>query len=232
MITGLKNMMLGLIVLIWLVFPMSATATGYRLAIDPAHGGKDPGVKFSRSLTEKDVTLAIARLVRENLSNADDIKVQLTRSDDRDLSLAERKKIIERSDADILISIHMNAGFGDKAEGYKIYHLGIPILSAQTGKSVDILKNMGQTMRVNKSVLLAQIVQKEMGMVFPRKGRGLRDAPVQLLQSLKMPAILLEVGFSTGIEDRKKLKDTEIQEAIANALTRSVKKYFLTGGAS
>jgi N-acetylmuramoyl-L-alanine amidase len=91
---------------------------------------------------------------------------------------------------------------------------------------------MEQTERLNNSVLFAQIVQKNMGRVFPRQGRGLRDAPVHLLQSLTIPAILLEVGFSTELEDRKKLKDANIQKSISDALTRSVKEYFLTGRAS
>ncbi len=232
MITGLKNMILAPIVLIWLVFPLSAAAAGHVLVIDPAHGGKDAGVKLSRTLTEKDVTLAIARLVKQNLSNTGDIKVRLTRSDDSDVSLAQRKKILEGSDEELFISLHVNAGFGQKAEGYEIYYLGATIPSAQKDNSGEILKDMEQTRRLNNSVLLAQIVQKEMGRVFPRQGRGLRDAPVRILQSMTVPAILLEVGFSTNIEDRKRLKDTEIQKAVAGALIRSVKEYFLTGRAS
>ncbi|MDO9515595.1 MAG: N-acetylmuramoyl-L-alanine amidase [Syntrophales bacterium] len=232
MITGLKNMIRVLIVLIWLTVPLSAAAAGHVLVIDPAHGGKDAGVKLSRTVHEKDVTLAIAKLVKKNLFNAEDIQVWLTRSDDRDVSLAQRKKVLEEAGADIFISLHVNAGFGQKAEGYEVYYLGATIPSAQKDDSREILKDMEQTRRLNNSVLLAQIVQKEMGRVFPRKGRGLRDAPVHLLQSLAMPAILLEVGFSTNIEDRKKMRDTKVQKSVADALTRGVKEYFLTGGAS
>jgi len=233
MITGLmKKIVWALIVLICFVFPLSAVAAEHVLVIDPAHGGKDAGVKLSRTVHEKDLTLAIARLVEKNLSNTDDIKVRLTRLDDRDVSLAQRRKILEESNADICISLHVNAGFGQKAEGYEIYYLGAAIPSAQKNNSGEILKDMEQTRRMNNSVLLAQIVQKEIGMVFPRKGRGLRDAPVSLLRSLTMPAILLEVGFATHIKDRKKLRDTKVQKSVADALTRSVKKYFLTNGAS
>jgi len=232
MITRLKNLLWALIALIWLTVPLSAAAAGHVVVIDPAHGGKDTGVKLSRTVHEKDITLAIAKLVKKNLSNARDIQVWLTRSDDRDVSLAQRKKVLEESDGDIFISLHVNAGFGQKAEGYEVYYLGATIPSAHKDDSGEILKDMEQTRRLNNSVLLAQIVQKEMGMVFPRKGRGLRDAPVHLLQSLTTPAILLEVGFSTDIEDRKQLKDTKVQKSVATALTRSVKEYFRTGGES
>ncbi|MDD5723180.1 MAG: N-acetylmuramoyl-L-alanine amidase [Syntrophales bacterium] len=232
MITVLKSIIWGVIVLVWLTFPLSAAARGHVLVIDPAHGGKDTGVKLSRTVYEKDVTLAVATLVKKALSNVDDIKVRLTRSDDRDVSLAQRKKILEGSDADLFVSLHVNAGFGQKAEGYEVYYLGATIPSAQNDNSGEILKDMEQTERLNNSVLLAQIVHKEIGIVFPRQGRGLRDAPVLLLQSLTTPAILLEVGFSTDIEGRKKLKDTEIQKSVADALAKSAKKYFSTGGTS
>lgn len=231
MITGLKKTIWVLVTaLLWLVFPLSQAAAGHLLVIDPAHGGKDAGVQLSRTVHEKDVTLAIAVLVEKDLSQADGIQVRLTRSDDRDLSLPQRKKILDGSDADLFISLHVNAGFGQKAEGYEIYYLGAAIPSAQKDDSGEILKDMEQTIRLNNSVLFAQIVQRNMEGVFPRKGRGLRDAPVQILQSLATPAILLEVGFSTELEDRKRLKDTTVQEAIAGALTRSIREYFLTGG--
>ena len=233
MITGLmKKIVWALIVLICFVFPLSAVAAEHVLVIDPAHGGKDAGVKLSRTVHEKDLTLAIARLVEKNLSNTDDIKIRLTRLDDRDVSLAQRRKILEESNADICISIHVNAGFGQTAEGYEINYLGATIPFAEKDDSGEILKDMEQTRRLNNSVLLAQMVQKNMEGVFPRKGRGLREAPVHLLQSLTIPAILLEVVFATNLEDRKKLRDTKVQESVAGALTRSVKKYFLTNGAS
>jgi len=232
MITELKNILWVLAALLWLTFPLSAAAAGHVLVIDPAHGGKDAGVKLSRTVHEKDVTLAIARLVKKNLSNTGKIQVRLTRSDDRDLSPLQRKKVLQGLDADLFISLHVNAGFGQKAEGYEIYYLGAMVPSAHKDDSGEILKDMEQTRRLNNSVLFAQIVQKNMGGVFPRKGRGLRDAPVHILQSLTMPAILLEIGFSTNLEDRKKLKDTEIQKAVAKALATSIKEYFLTGGAS
>jgi len=231
MITGSKKTIWALVtVTLWLVFSLSEASAGHLLVIDPAHGGKDAGVQLSRTVHEKDVTLAIAILVKKDLSQTGDIQVRLTRPDDRDLSLAQRKKILEGSDADLFFSLHVNAGFGQKAEGYEIYYLGAVVPSAQKDDSGEILKDMEQTIRLNNSVLFAQIVQRNMEGVFPRKGRGLRDAPVHLLQSVTTPAILLEVGFSTAIEDRKRLKDTTIQKAIAGALARSVREYFLSGG--
>jgi len=64
--------------------------------------------------------------------------------------------------------------------------------------------------------------------VFPREGRGLRNAPVLVLQSLSTPAVLLEIGFATNPENKTKLKDKKIQKAVADALTRSIKNTFRT----
>lgn len=218
-----------LIVLLWLAFSAAAAAAGHVVAIDPAHGGDDTGVKLSRGVYEKDVTLAVAKFVQVNLSESG-VQVRLTRSDDRALSLLEREKIVQGLDADLFIALHINAGFGQKAEGYEIYYLGVTAPSAETDDPQEILKDMEQTKRLNNSVFLAQIMQKNMEEVFPRKGRGLRDAPVRALQSLTVPAVLLEMGFATSLSDREKLKDVRIQKSVADAVVRSVKEYFLTGG--
>ena len=228
-----KNVARTLImIVVLLTFPLSAVAAGHTLLIDPAHGGEEAGVKLSRTVHEKDVTLAVAAGVKQKLSRADDITVRLTRSDDGNVSLAARKKILQESDADIIISVHVNAGFGQKAEGYEVYYLPHEPPTTQKDDSGEIVRDMERTRRFNNSVFLAQLIQKNMGRVFPRKGRGVREAPVYLFRSLETPAILLEVGFSTHLDERKKLRDPKVQQAIADALTDSVMEYFQAGGAS
>ena len=221
-----------LLIVVWLVFPVSAGAVEHVLVIDSAHGGKDTGVKLSRNVHEKDVTLAIAQQVKKNLSGSVDITVRLTRLDDSDVSTAERKTILQQTHTDLAISIHVNAGFGQQAEGYEVYYRGHEAPSPRGNNAGEIVSDMEQTQRFNNSVLFAQIVQKNMRQVFPRKGRGLREAPVHLLQSLTVPGILLEVGFSTEVKENKQLRDPDVQKAIASALTRSVKEYFSAGGTS
>jgi N-acetylmuramoyl-L-alanine amidase len=79
---------------------------------------------------------------------------------------------------------------------------------------------------LNDSVRLAQKIQASIETVFPRKGRGLRDAPSALLDALTIPGLILEVGFATQTEDRKKLTDEETQKAVARALVRGLRDYF------
>ncbi|MBW2648994.1 MAG: N-acetylmuramoyl-L-alanine amidase, partial [Deltaproteobacteria bacterium] len=121
MIAESKRLTRVVILFMLLIFPVSAGAAKYVVVIDPGHGGSDMGVTLSRSVHEKDVTLAVARLVKKSLSGVNNIRIRLTRLDDRDVSMANRKKLVERSNADLFISLHVNAGFGQNAEGYEIY---------------------------------------------------------------------------------------------------------------
>ena len=232
MIRKSRNLIHAAVLFMLLVFPLSADAAGHMVVIDPGHGGSNMGVTLSRSLHEKDVTLAIARLVKKSLSGAKDIDIRLTRLDDKDVSTTDREKIVKRSNADLFISLHVNAGFGQNAEGYEIYSSGLTIPSDKESNSKEIVKNMEQTGYLNDSVRFGQIVQKNIGRVFPRKGRGLRNAPILILQSLKTPAVLLEIGFATNLKDKKLLKDEKIQQDVADAVTKSIQEYFSNGGAS
>jgi N-acetylmuramoyl-L-alanine amidase len=215
-----------------MVFPLSAAAAGHMVVIDPGHGGSDMGVTLSRSVHEKDVTLAIARLVKKSLSGAQDIDIRLTRLDEREVSIADRQKTVEKLNAELFISLQINAGFGQNAEGYEIYSSIFTVPSAKESNSKEIVDNMEQTGYLNDSVRFGQIVQKNIGKVFPRKGRGLRNAPILILQSLKTPAVLLEIGFATNLKEKKLLKDEKIQQDVADAITKSIQEYFSTGGAS
>jgi len=232
MVAESKKLTCVVILFMLLIFPVSAAAAKHVVVIDPGHGGSDMGVTLSRSVHEKDVTLTIARLVRENLSRVYDIKARLTRLDDRDVSTTNRRKLVERSKADLFISLHVNAGFGMNAKGYEIYYPVSDVPSAKKGSSGEILKDMTQTNRLNSCVRFAQIVQKNMGRVLPREGRGLINEPVLVLQPMAAPSILLEMGFATNPENKKKLKDKKFQKAVADALTKSINEYFSTGGVS
>ncbi|MEA2014955.1 MAG: N-acetylmuramoyl-L-alanine amidase [Thermodesulfobacteriota bacterium] len=230
MITKSKRLLHLTVLLILLTFPLSAAASENVVVIDPGHGGSNMGVTLSKGLHEKNVTLIIAKLVKENLANTKNIKVRLTRFSDKVVSSAKRKRLAEKSDVDLFISLHVNAGFGLKAKGYEIYYPSVAVPLIKNNSSMEIVKNMEQNRCFNNSVRFAQIVRKNMGRVFPREGRGLRNAPVLVLESITTPAVLLEMGFATNLDNSPKLKDKKIQKAIADALARSIKKYFSSDG--
>ncbi|MBA4422129.1 MAG: hypothetical protein C0390_03370 [Syntrophus sp. (in: bacteria)] len=197
----------------------------YMVLIDPAHGGDEAGV-LADKLREKDLTLNLALLIRQEAQKGANFDIQLTRSADRTMTMSERSKAIGALQPDCLLSLHVNAGFGKKAAGYEVYFPGFRQTIAGGGDSIVILKDMEKNSYLNDSVRLAQQIQASLETVFPRKGRGLRDAPSPLLDVLTIPGLIVEVGFATCTEDRKKLTDEETQKAIARALVRGLRTYF------
>jgi N-acetylmuramoyl-L-alanine amidase len=222
----------GLIALTMFVFCMlPLTAAGaprpgaHLVLIDPAHGGEDSGV-VSDKLREKDLTLKLAILIRQEANKMPDLQVQLTRSSDRRMTIAERIKAVGTTKADCLISLHVNAGFGKKATGYEIYFPGFQQEVSGGKDSSPIIKDMTRNKSLNDSVRLAQQIQSGLETVLPRKGRGLREAPSPLLDALTIPGLVVEIGFATHPDDRKKLTGPETQKAIANAVVKGLQNYF------
>jgi len=205
---------------------LGAQQERYTVLVDPAHGGNDTGV-VSDKIREKDLTLNMALMVREEAQKTPNLQVQLTRTADRGVTVADRIKMAAGMKPDCLISLHVNAGFGKKAAGYEVYFPGFrQAAAAGAGSPAPILKDMEQNRSLNDSVRLAQRIQNALESVFPRKGRGLRDAPCPLLEGVTAPGIVVEVGFATHPEDRKALGEERTQRAVARALVRALREYF------
>jgi N-acetylmuramoyl-L-alanine amidase len=194
------------------------------VVIDPAHGGDDNGVKLSDDQYEKDITLKIAQELQKELQGSG-TTVQLTRTGDRDVPVAERIKMVRSVQARMLISIHINAGFGKKATGYEVYFPGFTPAPAGNVGAAGIIKDMEGNKHLNESVALAQSVMRNLQELFPRKERGLRDAPVPVLEGLTVPAVAVEIGFATNTEDKKIFTDEKGQKAVAQALTKGVREF-------
>jgi len=195
--------------------------------IDPAHGGTDKGIQFSGDVYEKDITLTIALMVKKELASAEAVRVQLTRDSDRTMSIREREQAVKSAVPDLFIGIHTNSGFGKKASGFEIYFPGFKgQTQSEAGDSSVILKDMERNKYLNDSVRFAYILQKNLEQVFPRKGRGLREAPKKVLEGIARPALVIELGFASNSEDRKKMMDKDIQLSIAKAISKSIKELF------
>lgn len=209
------------------ILMVQATQAKRLVIIDAAHGGADAGVMVTDKIQEKEVTLILAQLLQKELAKSPDIQTQLTRTSDKTISNAERMKIVKATSGEVLfISLHVNAGFGNKATGYEIFFPGFKTPATDQNESKAILKDMEQNKYLNDSVRLAQMIQRNMENVFPRKGRGLRDAPMPILGDLSIPAVVLEVGFATNTDDRKKILNEKTQQAIAQALAKGIRDYF------
>ena len=224
-ITCLSLLMFILILLPILI--VQATQAKRLVIIDAAHGGADAGVMVTDKIQEKEVTLILAQGLQKELAKSPDIQTQLTRTSDKTISKAERMKMVKAASGEVLfISLHVNAGFGNKATGYEIFFPGFKTPATDQNESKAILKDMEQNKYLNDSVRLAQMIQRNMENVFPRKGRGLRDAPMPILGDLSIPAVVLEVGFATNTDDRKKILNEKTQQAIAQALAKGIRDYF------
>jgi len=220
-----------LILLVLIIFPLTNALAQpprgkHSVTIDPGHGGGDLGVKISDMEHEKDITLAISSLMKKELDKSGNIWVQLTRTSDRDVSLSERKEIIKKMQSEVFVSIHVNAGFSKNSTGFEIYFPGFKGASSEQSGSKEILKDMARNKYLNDSVKFAQLIQKNMDKVFPRKSRGLRDSHVLALEGLSIPAVVVEIGFATNPVDRKKIVDANTQTAIARALCQSIRDFF------
>ena len=220
----------SVLLILLFVLPLSSKAEDrhdqYLIMVDPAHGGQDKGVKLSGKLYEKDVTLAIAGLIKDDLGRSKNVKVRLTRSADRDISISDRVKMIKKSGADIFISLHVNSGFGKDSSGFEVYFPGFKLPSTDKSASQKILKDMINTKHLNDSVRFAKIILRNMGKIFPRKDRGLRSAPIPVLDGVAIPAVVLETGFATNIKDRKQLMNRTTQKSIARAVAKSIREYY------
>jgi N-acetylmuramoyl-L-alanine amidase len=218
----------ALILMIGFLLPVpgeGAQQNRYTVLIDPAHGGEDSGV-VSDKITEKDLTMKLALLIREESQNTENLQVRLTRSEDRTMAVAERLKAVGEIMPDCLISLHVNAGFGRHASGYEVYFPGFRQNLSREEDSSPILKDMVKNRFLNDAVRLAQPIQAGLEAVFARKGRGLREAPSPLLDGLTIPGLVVEVGFATNPEERKSLTGEATQRAVARALVKGLRDYF------
>lgn len=203
----------------------------YRVVIDPAHGGDDGGATLSRSVHEKDITLRIARKIRDGLKGEKNITVILTRQDDVTVPLKQRKDVAEKEGADLFVSLHVNAGFGKEAKGYEVYVAGYEEPESKKSGANDkvIIKDMIERQSINDSIRFARVLQKNLRTVFPRQDRGIRTLPVLLLEGLDVPAVVAELGFSTNVENNRQLNDESVLDSLAEVLRLSVLEYFAEG---
>ncbi len=195
--------------------------------IDPAHGGDDSGVTADK-FKEKDLTLQLATMIRQEARKISKLDVKLVRASDKTISNEERVNSISSLKGDCIISLHANASFGNKATGYEIYFPGFQQEVSVSQDPSPIIRDMTRNKSLNDAVRLAQNIQAGLEKVLPRKGRGLRDAPSPLLDKLAIPGLVVEMGFATNPDDRKKMNHSETQKAIVNAILNGLQEYFST----
>lgn len=221
-----KVLFLGLLlicVIIGSVQELAAAGKSHVVMIDPAHGGKDTGVNITDKVGEKDITLAIALALQKELAREGNFQIVLTRDSDKTISCEDRQKQISKIKPNLFLSLHINAGFGKSATGFEIYYPGFKEIADQKKKIKDGQKDARY---LSDSVRFAQIIQKNLDTLFPRKGRGLREADIPVLEGMTVPAVAVEISFASQPEEKKKLLSVDSQSEIAKNLAKSIKAFF------
>lgn len=222
-------LVLGIVTLVFLfcgVLDIVAAEKKHLIIIDAAHGGSDKGVKLEDDVTEKNVTLAVALLLKKELSQEKNIEVILTRDSDKNIDLEDRRKIIEKIKPDFLLSLHVNSGFGKNAAGFEIYYPELIEDMKSDGKPAKDDKTKLQNKFQSDSLKMAKIVQENLNILFPRKGRGLRKAVSPLTDGMIIPVLSVEMSFATNSADKEKLLSQKMQADLSKSLAKSIKTFF------
>ncbi len=217
------------------------------VVIDPGHGGKDPGAIGPTGLQEKEVTLAIALRLKGLLEKIPDLKVIMTRMDDRSVGLNQRTRLANQKGGKLFISIHCNSLSKGSATGFETYFLkparneramavalreNAVIRYEETHNEYQELNNenfilltMAQSEFARESEYLAGIVQTRMRMSTGLKDRGVDQAGFFVLVNASMPAILVETAFLSTRREEKLLRTKKFRQQVAQALYDSVLEF-------
>jgi N-acetylmuramoyl-L-alanine amidase len=227
---------------------------GHIVTIDPGHGGVDPGnpgVFFPRGTREKDVTLQVGLLLRNELKRRG-VGVQMTRTSDTLIALGDRGSYCTES-CDLFVSLHVNSlarrrGYTD-IRGFETYFLAeartedaarvaqmeneavrfeAGSTAGPTGVGLDfILKDLQLNEHLRESARAAELVQQRLKTVHTGESRGVKQAGFMVLTTARRPAILIELGYSTNPEDGRFLTSYAGQRAMASALADAIVEYLL-----
>jgi N-acetylmuramoyl-L-alanine amidase len=214
------------------------------ILIDPGHGGSDPGASAPDGRREKDVTLALARAVRDALSRDGRVRVALTRDGDTRLGLRERYELARTMGAKLFVSIHTDAAPNRAARGATVYSLSEiasdreAALLAQRenaaelvgateavggGNAVNrILIDLAQRESMAASAAFADLLVREAEDRMPLRPQPRQFASFIVLKAPDIPSILFEAGYLTNGEDAAFLTSPDGQKRIADALKRAI----------
>ena len=219
------------------------------IALDPGHGGEDPGAIGPSGLREKDVVLAIGLALRERLNGKAGVRVLMTRDADFFVPLAERVRKAQRVQADLFVSIHADAFFTPEARGASVFALsengassaaarwmaqrenaadavgGVNVKS-RDAQVMRTLIDMSTTAQIKDSLRLGSEVLNRIGSV-GRLHRGqVEQASFAVLKAPDIPSILVETAFISNPDEEDKLRDEGYRHRIVEALYAGIDRYF------
>jgi N-acetylmuramoyl-L-alanine amidase len=219
------------------------------VAIDAGHGGEDPGARGRSGTQEKDVTLAIARKLKERIDREPNMRAVLTRDGDYYIPLHVRVQKARRVNADLFVSIHADAFVKPHARGSSVFALserGASSAAARWlarreneadligGVNLDVkdlqlkqtLLDLSQTATINDSLKLGKAVLSELGEINTLHKSSVEQAGFAVLKAPDIPSILVETAFISNPQEEGKLRSDSYQTKLAEALVQGMKRYF------
>jgi len=224
------------------------------IAIDPGHGGEDPGAMGANGSREKDITLAIAKKLKAKIDAEPNMRAVLTRDGDYFIPLHGRVIKARKLQADLFVSVHADAFTNPAARGSSVFALsekGATSASARYlakkenasdligGVSLNVkdpvlartLLDLSQTATINDSLKLGKAVLGQIGNINKLHKNHVEQAGFAVLKSPDIPSILVETAFISNPEEERRLNDDTYQDALVASILEGIKKYFATNPA-
>ncbi|QWD71954.1 N-acetylmuramoyl-L-alanine amidase [Polynucleobacter sp. UB-Raua-W9] len=219
------------------------------IAIDPGHGGEDPGAIGAAGSREKNVVLSIARRLKEKIEGETYMRPYLTRDGDYFVPLHVRVQKARKVEADLFVSIHADAFIESRAKGASVFALsqmgasssmarwmankenasdligGINI-KTQDRQVANLLLDMSTTAQIKDSMQVGQSILKQIGGFAPLHKGKVEQASFAVLKAPDIPSILVETAFISNPQEEARLNDDGYQDRIAEAILRGIKEYF------
>ena len=219
------------------------------VAIDPGHGGEDPGASGPSGLHEKDVVLQVALQLRDRINAMPNMRAMLTRDSDFFVPLHERVRKAQRVQADLFVSIHADAFITPQARGASVFALsqggassaaarwmanrenaadavGGVNIKAKDPTVLRALLDMSTTAQIRDSLKLGDEVLGQIGRVGKLHKGSVEQAGFAVLKAPDIPSILVESAFISNPEEEAKLRDPEYQAQLVRALSVGIQRYF------
>lgn len=221
------------------------------LAIDPGHGGEDPGATGPSGVHEKDVVLLIARHLRDLAMNTPNMRVMMTRDRDYFVPLWTRVEKAQSANADLFTSIHADGWFTPQARGASVYCLSDggassveARLMAQRENAADaiggidinsrgyqvakVLLDMSTTAKINASMKMARPTLGKMGELVHLHSKQVQQAGFAVLKSPSIPSMLVETAFISNPEEEARLQTPAYRKQVARAIFEGLRAYLDT----
>jgi N-acetylmuramoyl-L-alanine amidase len=219
------------------------------VAIDPGHGGEDPGAIGPSGLKEKDVVLAVALRLRERLNALPGLRAMLTRDGDFFVPLQDRVRKARRVQADLFVSIHADAFMTPRARGASVFALssgaatsaaarwiadkeneadlvgGVNHRALKDAQVLRAMLEMSTAAQIKDSLRVGDEVLQHIGRVGHLHKGKVEQAGFAVLKAPDIPSILVETAFISNPNEEKRLKDTAYQEKLAAAILGGIKRY-------